>query len=195
MKPIFIDLHIHTSENPDDLNQSYDLGLLQGMIEKTAEGSPYLISLTDHNTINKSIYLKAVGKFEHILLGVELHVRNYDLQKPYHCHIYFNLEQIDATSIDGINAILDKLYPNKVVAADDDSIPRLEKIMNSFDLYEFVLLPHGGQSHSTFNESIPEGAQFDNTLERNIYYNHFDGFTARSDVRLEKALDYLVLCY
>jgi len=191
MKPVFIDLHIHTSENPNDLNESYDLDLLKGKIEKTAEGSPYLISLTDHNAINKLVYLKAVDKFDHILLGVELHVRNYDHEKPYHCHIYFKLEQIDATSIDDINVILDNLYPNKVVAADDDSIPRLEKIMNSFDSYEFVLLPHGGQSHSTFNESIPEGVQFDNTMERNIYYNHFDGFTARSDKGLEKTLEYL----
>jgi hypothetical protein len=190
MKPIFIDLHIHTSENPNGLNESYDLDLLKRKIEEIAEDSAYLISLTDHNTINKPVYLKAVEKFENILLGVELHVRNYPLEKPYHCHIYFRLEQIDAPSIDGINAILDKLYPNKVVSVDDKSIPRLEDIMNSFDSYEFVLLPHGGQSHSTFNESIPEGAQFDNTMERNIYYNHFDGFTARSDKGLDKTLDY-----
>lgn len=189
MKPIFIDLYIHTSENPDDLNQSYDLDLLKEKIEKEAEGSPYLISLTDHNTVNKPIYLKAVEKFENILLGVELHVRNHDFKKPYHCHIYFNLEQINTTSIDDINAILNELYPKKIVA-DDDKIPRLEEIMNGFDSYEFVLLPHGGQSHSTFNESIPKGAKLDNTLERNIYYNHFDGFTARSDKGLDKTLDY-----
>ena len=189
MKPIFIDLHIHTSENPNGLNESYDLDLLKEKIEEIAEGSPYLISLTDHNTINKSIYLKAVEKFEHILLGVELHVRNHDFKKPYHSHIYFNLEQIDATSIDGVNAILDELYPKKDVA-DDDEIPRLEEILNGFDSYEFVLLPHGGQSHSTFNESIPKGVQFDNTLERNIYYNHFDGFTARSNTGLERTHKY-----
>jgi hypothetical protein len=189
MKPIFIDLHIHTSENPDDLNESYDLDLLKEKIEKTAEGSPYLISLTDHNTINKPIYLKAVDKFEHILLGVELHVRNHNYRKPYHSHIYFNLKPIDATSIDDINTILDELYPKKEVA-DVDKIPRLEEILTGFDSYEFVLLPHGGQSHSTFNESIPKGAQFDNTLERNIYYNHFDGFTARSNTGLERTHEY-----
>ena len=190
MEPVFIDLHIHTSDNPDNLNDSYDLDLLKQKIEEIAEGSAYLISLTDHNTINKPIYLRAVQKFEHILLGVELHVRNYDEQKPYHCHIYFNLQQIDAPTIDGINAILDKLYPNKVVSVDDDSIPRLEKIMNLFDSYEFILLPHGGQSHSTFDKSIPNGVQFDSTMERSIYYNHFDGFTARSDTGLEKTLEY-----
>jgi len=189
MKPIFIDLHIHTSENPNELNESYDLDLLKKKIEEVAEEEAYLISLTDHNTINKSIYLKAVEKFEHILLGVELHIRNHDYKKPYHSHIYFNLEQIDAISIDGVNAILDELYPKKDLA-DIDTIPRLEEIMNGFDSYEFVFLPHGGQSHSTFDKSIPEGTQFDNSLERNIYYNHFDGFTARSNTRLEKTLDY-----
>jgi len=190
MEPVFIDLHIHTSDNPANLNDSYDLDLLKSKIEEVAEGSAYLISLTDHNTVNKPIYLRAVQQFEYILLGVELHIRNYDLQKPYHCHIYFNLQQIDAQSIDGINTILDKLYPEKMVSADATSIPKLEEIMNHFDSYEFVLLPHGGQSHSTFDKSIPNNVQFDNTLERSIYYNHFDGFTARSDTGLDRTLEY-----
>ena len=84
MQPVFIDLHIHTSDNPDSLNVAYDLDLLKNKIEEIAEGAAYLISITDHNTINKPVYLKAVDKFEHILLGVELHVRNYDDQRPYH---------------------------------------------------------------------------------------------------------------
>ena len=190
MEPIFIDLHIHTSENPDDLNEAYDLDLLKRKIEEISENSAYLISLTDHNTVNKLVYLKAVDTFDHILLGVELHVRNYKDEPPYHCHIYFNLKQIDAASIDSINAILNKLYPNKVVADDDSSIPRLEDIMNGFDSFEFILLPHGGQSHKTFDKSIPEGTQFDNTMERNVYYNHFDGFTARSNKGLERTDKY-----
>ena len=190
MEPVFIDLHIHTSPNPDDLNNSYELDLLKKKIEEFTEGSAYLISLTDHNTVNKPIYLRAVQKFEHILLGVELHVRNYDRQKPYHCHIYFNLQQIDAPSVDGINTILDKLYPQKVVSAEEASIPNLEKIMKNFDSYEFLLLPHGGQNHSTFDKSIPNDVQFDSTLERSIYYNHFDGFTARGDTGLDRTLEY-----
>ncbi len=190
MKPVFLDLHIHTSDNPENLNHSYDLDLLKSKIEEAAEGCRYLISLTDHNTINKPIYLEAVSKFNNILLGVELHVRNYDAQRPYHCHIFFNLPQINAPSIDSINTILDKLYPKKVVSNGDQSIPKLEEIMRSFDSYDFVLLPHGGQNHSTFDVSIPEGVQFDNTLERSIYYNHFDGFTARSNTGLEKTQEY-----
>ncbi len=99
MEPVFVDLHIHTSDNPDNLNVSYDLDLLKSKIEEIAENSAYLISFTDHNTVNKPVYLKAVDKFEHILLGVELHVRNYDDQRPYHCHIYFNLQKIDEPAI------------------------------------------------------------------------------------------------
>jgi len=190
MEPVFIDLHIHTSDNPDNLNDSYDVDLLKERIVETAEGSIVLISFTDHNTINKPIYLKAIERFDNMLLGVELHVRNYDHQKPYHCHIYFNLQQIDALSIDAINALLDKLYPKKVISPDDDTIPTLEQIMKQFDSYEFMLLPHGGQNHSTFDKSIPRDVQFDNTLERSIYYNHFDGFTARSNTGLDKTLEY-----
>jgi hypothetical protein len=51
-------------------------------------------------------------------------------------------------------------------------------------------LPHGGQSHATFDTSIPLGVKFDSTLEKSIYYNQFDGFTARGDAKLEKTQDY-----
>lgn len=189
MEPVFVDLHIHTSSDPERPNLTYDVDLLKDRVELVSEGSSYLISLTDHNFINKHAYLNAVEKFKHILLGVELHVRNNEDAPPYHCHIFFDLPQIDASTIDHINAILDELYPKKVVSNSDD-IPKLEKIMKSFDAFDFLLLPHGGQTHSTFDESIPKGIQFDNTLERSIYYNHFDGFTARSNTKLEKIHDY-----
>ncbi len=190
MEPVFIDLHIHTSDNPDSLNESYALGVLKTRVEEIANGADYLISLTDHNTINKPVYLKAVQKIKHILLGVELHVRNYDNADPYHCHILFNLKKIDSPNIDNINLKLDELYPKKVVTNNDTSIPKLERIMNCFDEYEFVLLPHGGQNHSTFDGSIPDGVQFDRTLERSIYYNLVDGFTARSNKSLGKTHEY-----
>jgi len=189
MEPVYIDLHIHTSENPERLNNSYDLDILKTEIDKIVNGAEYLISLTDHNTINKEVYLKAISKFKNILLGIELHVRNYDNAEPYHCHIFFNLNKIDSLLIDKINTKLDELYPKKVITGKDQ-IPKLEEIMNCFDEYEFIILPHGGQNHSTFDKSIPEGIQFDNTLERNIYYNHFDGFTARSNKKLEKTHEY-----
>jgi predicted ATP-dependent endonuclease of OLD family len=53
-----------------------------------------------------------------------------------------------------------------------------------------MLLPHGGQSHATFDTSIPIGVKFDTTLEKSIYYNQFDGFTARGDAGLERTQDY-----
>lgn len=190
MDPVFIDFHIHTSDNPESLNESYDLDTLKMKVEEIADGAEYLISLTDHNAINKLVYLKAVEKISNIILGVELHIRNYDDANPYHCHMLFNLKIIDAKTIDDINSKLDLLYPNKVVSKDVISIPKLENIMNCFDEYEFILLPHGGQNHSTFDKSIPDGVQFDKTLERSIYYNYFDGFTARSNKSLEKTHDY-----
>lgn len=190
MNPIFVDLHIHTSKNPQNLNVKYDLSLLKNKIESFVDNSDYLISLTDHNTINKPVYLKAVQLFKYILLGVELHVRNYDKEKPYHCHIYFKTDKIDDVFIDIINTTLDTLYPNKIVEKDDPSIPTLEEIMKKFDPFDFVLLPHGGQTHSAFDHSIPSDVKFDSTLERSIYYNHFDGFTARSNKGLEKTLEY-----
>jgi len=190
VKPVFIDIHIHTSENPDNLNDAYDLEMLKNKVETIADGAEYLISFTDHNTINKSVYLEAVQKLNHILLGVELHVRNYDSAQPYHCHILFNVKTIDSQVIDNINSKLNELYPQKVVTKKDENIPKLEEIMNCFDEHEFILLPHGGQNHSTFDKSIPDGVQFDKTLERSIYYNHFDGFTARSNNSLDKTLEY-----
>lgn len=73
----------------------------------------------------------------------------------------------------------------------DKSIPKIDKIINTFDSYDFLLLPHGGQSHCTFDTSIPEGVRFDTTMERSIYYNQFDGFTARGNSGLEKTQQYL----
>jgi len=190
MKPVFLDFHIHTSPNANKPNQNYEIGILKQKIEEIADGSEYLISLTDHNFVNKTAYLQAVQVIDNLLLGVELHVRNFDEAKPYHCHILFKLDEITESIIDDLNEILDNLYPNKVVKNSDTSIPKLEKIINSFEGYDFILMPHGGQNHSTFDVSIPEGKTFDRSLERSVYYNHFDGFTARSNESIEHTLSY-----
>ncbi len=189
MRPVFLDFHIHTSSNFESPNEDYDLLELKSSVERIANGSPYLISITDHNFVNKKVYLEAVREIENILLGVELHVRNYKECKPYHCHIIFNISDINEQVINDVNKKLDQLYPKKTVS-NEDSIPSLEEITNCFDSYEFLLLPHGGQNHSTFDTSIPEGVKFDKTLERSIYYNHFDGFTARGTLGLEKTQKY-----
>jgi hypothetical protein len=189
MNPIYLDVHIHTSDDPDSPNTNYNLSKLKIGVEKYANEQNCLLSITDHNFINEPVYLKAVNCFSNLILGVELHIRNYPEAPSYHCHILFNVPEINADVIQNINKILDKLYPKKRVTNDDD-IPRLQDIMDSFDDYDFLLLPHGGQNHSTFNDSIPKGVKFDKTLERSIYYNHFDGFTARSDKSLEKTYEY-----
>jgi len=189
MEPVFLDIHIHTSEDPSSLNDNYDIDTLVKKINEFTEESTFLISLTDHNTVNKKAYLSAIAKVENLLLGVELHIRNYDQCPPYHCHIYFNLPEITSEIIDDINSKLDTLYPKKVVS-NEDNIPRLEVIIKTFDNYDFLLLPHGGQSHSTFDTSIPDGVKFDSAIERSVYYNQFDGFTARGNTRLEKTQEY-----
>lgn len=190
MNPVYLDLHIHTSEDPNSLNKAYDLDLLITNINKLTDNSNFLISLTDHNTINGKIYLDAVQKGINIIVGVELHIRNYDNCPAYHCHIYFDLPEITNEIIKDLNERLDKLYPIKVVEKLDKSIPTIQEVINKFDSYEFMLLPHGGQSHATFDTSISEGIKFDTTLEKSIYYNQFDGFTARGNSGLERTQNY-----
>lgn len=195
MKAIYTDLHIHTSEDADNLNAQYDITLLVNRIKEFSgvDCSDILVSLTDHNTINKDAYLKLLKIQDiNVILGAELHIRNYEKCEPYHCHIFFDISKEDIIShIDSINAILDNLYPKKMVENFDD-IPNLEKISKAFDKYDYLMLPHGGQSHRTFEKSFPrnENINFDNALERNIYYNQFDGFTSRSNKGVEETEKY-----
>ena len=190
LEPIYLDLHIHTSENADKLNQNYDVSKLVENILKYNGNSKSLISLTDHNVINKKAYSNLIGIDNNIsvILGVEIHIRNYEGVEPYHAHIFFKLDDI-LSEIDNINLILDELYPKKMVK-NSDNIPKLEDIVKRFDKYEFIILPHGGQNHKTFDESIPAGVNFDNTLERTIFYNQFDGFTSRTNEGVQKTIEY-----
>ncbi|WP_339701472.1 hypothetical protein [uncultured Roseivirga sp.] len=190
MNPIYLDTHIHTSANPNEVNNEYDIELLVKKIHEFNGDSEFLISLTDHNMVNKNAYLKALSLCINIIVGVELHIRNYDSCPAYHCHIYFDIKDITEQTLDDINKKLDELYPNKVVQKTDPTIPTIQDIINKFDSYEFMLLPHGGQSHATFNTSIPKETRLDGTLERNVYYNHFEGFTARGDNGLERTQEY-----
>ena len=192
LDPDYIDIHIHTSENPNSLNEHYDVRKLYGEIEKNAQGAESIIALTDHNVINKKAYLdaEALGNAKvHLVLGVELHINNFQNAPAYHCHMLIN-SPINEPVIDDINLKLQELYPNKVVEKKDNGIPTIEMIMNLFDEYDFMLLPHGGQSHSTFDKSIPPGTKFDTTMQRSIYYNQFEGYTARSKDGLETTIDY-----
>jgi hypothetical protein len=190
MNPTFIDIHIHTSENPDKLNFNYDVDALHRNVTRIAHGANTLISLSDHNVINEDAYLKALQKFPNMLIGCELHIRNYPNTPPYHCHILFGTPKIDSKTISKINESLITLYPQKVVENNDTKIPQIQDIIKAFEEYDFLILPHGGQSHSTFDISIPDGVVFDSSIERSIYYNTFDGFTARSNKGLEKTIEY-----
>ncbi|MGO4988762.1 hypothetical protein ACTQ46_10995 [Gallicola sp. Sow4_E12] len=57
MKITFVDIHIHTSENPNELPADYNIQELLKNMRVIAEEYPILLSLTDHNTINKDAYL------------------------------------------------------------------------------------------------------------------------------------------
>ena len=184
MQAIYIDLHIHTSENANSLNEKYDIAELVRQIKNYVGDVPFMISLTDHNVINKSAYLKAKNLNLNLILGVELHIKNREDTKSYHCHIYFN-SPIDEKVIDQLNGILNNLYPNKLPDRDDESTPDIQDIINNFDAFDFLLLPHGSQKHGAFNYSIKEDENLDNAINRSIYYNQFDGFTSRSTKGLE----------
>ena len=60
MEPIYIDIHVHTSDNPDKLNTSYDINTLFSKITSYGQNAMCLLSLTDHNTINKKAYIDAL---------------------------------------------------------------------------------------------------------------------------------------
>lgn len=189
MEAVYIDMHIHTSENANSINKNYDVKVLKKSIEKYAGCSNFLISFTDHNTINKKAYLDAKSENIKLILGSEIHIKYREEEKSYHCHIYFNVP-IEAEEIDRINNILDKLYTNKLPQRNDNTIPDIQKIINEFDDYDFILLPHGGQSHGAFNYSIREGERLDTAINRSIYYNQFDGFSARTNNGLESTFAY-----
>lgn len=191
MEAIYLDLHIHTSQNPNELNKDYDVKTLLNNIKKVSNDADFLISLTDHNTINKDAYFKLLTETSNVLLGSELHVFNYDGKPPYHCHIFFNVD-ITEDSIDEINIILDKIYENKVIEGNDDFKVNIQDIIRHFDNYDILLLPHGGQNHKQFHKSISteSGVKYDSILERTIYYNQFDGFTARNEKGLQTTVEY-----
>lgn len=189
MQTTYVDIHIHTSDNPNKLNNSYDVKELLKNIKKIAKNNQVLISLTDHNTINKNAYLELIKEEVNVLLGVELHIKKYEDAPPYHCHIIFNLD-INEENINSLNIKLDELYPDKKVRDEDKSTPNIEKIINTFDNYDFLLLPHGGQSHRTFDKATSKETRFDTSMEQSIYHNHFDGFTSRSSKGIENTKEY-----
>lgn len=192
IEPFYCDMHIHTSLDANNyIDANYDIEALASRVADFARGHTAMISLTDHNVINKAAY-EAALRLEHpnlvLVLGVELHVKS-NGPKPYHAHAYFSIDPSDQGKIDEINQLLDELYPNKL-PSKNETIPTLPEILNKLRHYEFLFLPHGGQSHSTFDNSVEEGELFDDVMMRNVYYNTFDGFTARSNSNIEATAKY-----
>ena len=62
MKCCYIDIHIHTSENANELNKNFDIDKLEKKIKDYSKNNDYLISLTDHNIINIDAYKKMYNK-------------------------------------------------------------------------------------------------------------------------------------
>lgn len=189
MEATYVDIHIHTSENPDNLNENYDVETLVKKVRNIANEN-FLIALSDHNVINKKAYLRLLGLTKNVLLAVELHIKKSEEKSPYHCHIIFNVKEINEEVIDSINDKLGDLYPKKVIYPNIDKIPSIDSIIEIFKDYDFMLLPHGGQSHSTFNNAIDKDAKLDTVIEKSIYYNQFVGFTARSKEKLNETKEY-----
>ena len=80
LEPIYLDLHIHTSENADGLNINYDVAKLVEKILDYNGNSKSLISLTDHNTINKKEFNIIMGIFSllalhEVILYISLYFR------------------------------------------------------------------------------------------------------------------------
>ena len=51
MEPVYVDVHIHTSENPDSLNQNYDIDTLFEKVRAQAQGQHGLISAQLHKSV------------------------------------------------------------------------------------------------------------------------------------------------
>ena len=77
LKPTYVDIHIHTSENANKLNQEYDKDTLLKKLKEMAHSCPILISLSDHNVINKKAYLDLLNEDINLLIGAELHVKGH----------------------------------------------------------------------------------------------------------------------
>lgn len=190
--PVYCDLHIHTYPDADNREGfCYDYKTLIDNMHIKAGEAEILLSLTDHNTLNCNAYSGVCGLLDesvHVIPGVEVHVRS-NGERPYHAHLYFDMDPTDSKKLENLNVILDGLYPKKLPSLTD-SIPTLYDILNAFRCYDFLFLPHGGQSHSTFDEAVAEGELCDDLMMRSAYYNAFDGFTARSASNVEKTERY-----
>ena len=120
-EPVYIDIHIHTYPEANNRIPYYDVATLVWKIKEYHCGELFLISFTEHNTMNKDVYLAAKAVDMNLLLGAELHIKSHDDKEAFHCHIYFNLD-VTGENTDALNDILDKLHENKLPCRTDQSI-------------------------------------------------------------------------
>ena len=52
MKPIYIDIHIHTSEDANNINATYNCDVLMENVRKIAGDAEVVLSLTDLSLIH-----------------------------------------------------------------------------------------------------------------------------------------------
>lgn len=80
IEPFYCDMHIHTYQNANRREgATYDIATLFERLREGAKGHRAVISLTDHNVINKDAYEKALAECGDdiiLILGVELHVKS-----------------------------------------------------------------------------------------------------------------------
>ena len=62
MQPVYVDIHIHTSEDPQNVNDNYDIKTLIGKISEKSLEKPVLISLSDLNILVRRSRLSGVAR-------------------------------------------------------------------------------------------------------------------------------------
>ena len=91
-------------QEPDEVYVAISTGVLSRALQIAWPNAKFTSVAVARN-------LKAVELGLNIILGVELHIRNYANCPAYHCHIYFDLKEITDIVSDSINAL--EVYSNQ----------------------------------------------------------------------------------
>lgn len=92
MEPVYVDIHIHTSSNPDDLNQNYDIDTLLSKFETgEIKSSGHTLYIKNQYAVDKETILEAfnsllktkckISSFEDIC-PQKLYEKNFSKQTP-----------------------------------------------------------------------------------------------------------------
>ena len=148
-----VDLHIHSIKSNEVKPNDYEGGSFSGndLLEKLLENDISIFSITDHNSINLSLYdelsdLVNSDKYKNrinYIIGVELDVKDTDIYNDvFHCLTLF--ETKDANLIN--KAIYELFDKKKESERNEDSIfPSINKIFSVFNkhgIQNMILIPH-----------------------------------------------------